>query len=98
MTLGLIALAVSVAALVVTVVVGRRYRIRAEEAAARAQQAVAQAKALRARNTDTGPPHDGLLCFANGWLCRYPADDEHSVHAPYTEWEYTEPGRSGEPS
>lgn len=40
---------------------------------------------------DAGPPHHGLLCFHNDWLCRYPAGDAHSHHAPYVENEYLEP-------
>ncbi|MDT0387856.1 hypothetical protein [Streptomyces dubilierae] len=39
---------------------------------------------------DAGPPHRGLLCFGptGDWLCRYPAGDGHSDHAPYVEGEY----------
>ena len=37
---------------------------------------------------DDGPPHTRLLCLAEGWLCRYPADDGHTDHAPYVEGEY----------
>ncbi|MGW4825449.1 hypothetical protein ACWEP4_42900 [Streptomyces sp. NPDC004227] len=39
---------------------------------------------------DAGPPHRGLLCFhpAYDWLCRYPAGNGHSDHAPYVEGEY----------
>lgn len=39
---------------------------------------------------DAGPPHRGLLCLdtPGGWLCRYPAGNGHSDHAPYVEGEY----------
>lgn len=37
---------------------------------------------------DAGPPHSRLLCIPGDWLCRYPADDGHSIHAPYVENEY----------
>ncbi|MGW4803086.1 hypothetical protein [Kitasatospora sp. NPDC004272] len=37
---------------------------------------------------DAGPPHSSVLCLAEDWLCRYPADDGHPVHVPYVEGEY----------
>lgn len=45
---------------------------------------------------DAGPPHKGLLCLGptGDWLCRYPAGDAHSVHAPYVEGEYLTEARA----
>lgn len=45
--------------------------------------------ATRRAAQDARPPHHGLPCVVEGWLCRYPADDGHSRHAPYREGEYT---------
>lgn len=62
------------------------------------QQADQHALAVRAQaaanlaahpdRRDAGPPHDSVLCLAEGWLCRYPGDSSHPVHVPYVEGEY----------
>lgn len=48
---------------------------------------------------DDGPPHNGPACWGptGDWLCRYPAGDAHSDHAPYVEGEYLTPDRSSQP-
>lgn len=58
-----------------------------QDAAAIAHQAIREG--WTEPTEDDGPPHRGPLCIPGDWLCRYPAGDAHSDHAPYVEGEYT---------